>query len=117
MTALAKPDHTEMAAWEVMRQQATALVASRLLPRSVDTPEKAIAIIQTGRELGIGPMQALRAIHVIEGKPTMSAELMAGLVLARLPGAVLRVASSSNDECTVIAARPHQPESSFSFSM
>jgi len=120
--ALAKvdPAHIErdpMRDWEVMRQQAEALVKSRLLPRAVDTPEKAIAIIQTGRELGIGPMQALRSIHVIEGKPTMSAELMAGLVLARLPGSLLRVASTSNEECTVEAGRQGQQATLFRFSM
>lgn len=106
-----------MSEWQVMREQAEVLVRSRLLPRAVDTAEKAIAIIQTGRELGIGPMQALRAIHVIEGKPTMSAELMAGLVLARLPGSTLRVASTTNEECTVEASRHGQEPTLFRFSM
>lgn len=59
------------------------LVASRLLPRSVQTPEAAFAIIATGRELGLTAMQSLRTIHVIEGKPTLSADLIAALVKSR----------------------------------
>lgn len=45
-------------------------------------PAEIAACILTGREIGIGPMQALNKIHVINGKPTMSAELMRSLVLA-----------------------------------
>jgi len=115
--SLARVEQNPMSEWTIMREQAEVLVKSRLLPRAVDTPEKAIAIIQTGRELGIGPMQALRSIHVIDGKPTMSAELMAGLVLARLPGSTLRVASTTNDECTVEASRQGQQATTFRFSM
>ena len=59
------------------------LVASRLLPRSVGTPEAAFAIIATGRELGLTAMQSLRSIHVIEGKPTLSADLILALVKSR----------------------------------
>jgi hypothetical protein len=62
---------------------AQVLVASRLLPRSVATPEAAFAIIATGRELGLTAMQSLRSIHVIEGKPTLSADLVAALVKSR----------------------------------
>src|SRR6187402_202596 len=96
MTALAKvpndsnglarvaPVSDAMADWKAMREQAASLVASGFLPRAVNTPEKAMAIIQTGKELGLGPMQSLRSIHIIEGKPTMSADLIAGLALAKL---------------------------------
>lgn len=43
-------------------------------------PEAVFAAILFGEELGIGPMQALSSIHVIEGKPGMSPELMRALV-------------------------------------
>lgn len=61
---------------------AKALVESRLFP-SVKTAEAAFAIIATGRELGLSMMQSLRGIHTIEGKPTLSADAMAGLVKSR----------------------------------
>lgn len=42
---------------------------------------KVAAAILTGRELGLAPMTALASIHVINGKPGISAEMMRGLVL------------------------------------
>lgn len=44
-------------------------------------PEAVLACILAGHEAGISPMQALAKIHVIEGRPAMSAELMRALVL------------------------------------
>jgi len=45
-------------------------------------PEAVLACILTGHEAGVSPMQALAKIHVIEGRPAMSAELMRALVFA-----------------------------------
>jgi hypothetical protein len=44
-------------------------------------PEAVLACILAGHEVGVGPLQALAKIDVIDGKPTMSSELMRGLVL------------------------------------
>lgn len=95
-----------LAAWEVMRQKAEVLVSSGFLPAAIRTPEQAITIMQTGAELGLGPMQALRSIHVINGKPVMAAELMAALVYQRVPGAYLKIVKLSGTECAIHAARP-----------
>ncbi len=103
--------------WQALQQQAKSLVLSKFLPKAIDTPEKAIAVMMTGRELGIGPMQALRCVHIIDGKPTLAAELIAALVLRRVPGAVFEVTSSTNERCTVLAGRPGRPEYEFAFSM
>lgn len=67
--------------WAELIKQAETLFGSGLLPRSVRTPEAAIAIIQTGRELQLNPMEAFRAIHVIEGTPTVSPRCKLGLIL------------------------------------
>jgi hypothetical protein len=65
--------------FDELHKFAALLVRTRFLPESITTPEQALAIIMTGRELGIGPMHALRSIGVIKGKPTVSAELMLAL--------------------------------------
>lgn len=57
--------------------------ASGLLPRGISSPEAAFTIIATGAELGLSPMASLRSIHVIEGKPVLSAALIAGIVQRR----------------------------------
>lgn len=116
-TALAKAPSPELATWAAMREQANELVKSGFLPKAVNTPEKAMAIIQTGKELGLGPMQSLRSIHIIEGKPTMSADLIAGLALQRVPGSVLRVVESTDAKCVVEAARPGHEPTKFTWTM
>jgi hypothetical protein len=67
--------------WEVDRQQAEALVKSGFLPPAINTVEKAVAIIFKGREIGIGPMEAFSSINIIQGKISVSPQLM--LALAR----------------------------------
>lgn len=42
-----------------------------------------LACVATGRSIGIPDMTALRSIHIIDGKPTFSAELMVQLVRRR----------------------------------
>jgi hypothetical protein len=56
------------------------LVRSRMIPSSINSPEAAAAIIMKGHELGIGPMQAFDSISVIQGKPTISPQLMLALI-------------------------------------
>ena len=45
-------------------------------------PATAAAIL-AGRELGLGPMTSLANVHVIKGKPSLSAALMRALILAQ----------------------------------
>lgn len=78
--ALQLRDAGGLAEWEVIRSQATVLVTTGFLPQSIKTPEQAMAIILTGRELGIGTMAALNTINVIQGKPTVSPQLMMALI-------------------------------------
>lgn len=75
--ALAVVNATE---WQAMTQMARALHASGFLPNSINSPEKAVAIILAGRELNIGAWQALQTINVIQGKPTVSPQLMLALI-------------------------------------
>jgi hypothetical protein len=72
--------HTSQSDWQVLTEQATMLVKSQFLPQSIKTPEQAVAIILQGRELGIGTMAALQTINVIQGKPTVSPQLMLALI-------------------------------------
>lgn len=91
--------------WELMREQAKVLVASRFLPTAIDTPEKAIAVMLTGVELGIPKMQALRQIVVIQGKPTLSAELMAALIYRAHGDDALRFTETTAERCTIAYKR------------
>jgi hypothetical protein len=56
-------------------------INSGLLPSGVKSAEAAFIIIATGLELKLSPMQSLRGIAVIEGKPVLSAALAMALAL------------------------------------
>lgn len=55
------------------------LVASKILPKEIDTPEKAAVVVLTGRELGLRMMASTRSIYIVNGKPSLSAQMMLSL--------------------------------------
>ncbi len=99
--------------WQTLKEQADMLVKSGFLPVSVNTPEKAIAIALTAKELGIGWMEGLRSINVIQGKPTISPQLM--LAMANRTGQLEDIKiDATNERCIVTVVRkgrqPHTVE-------
>jgi hypothetical protein len=97
----------------LIKEQAAIYIASGLLPKSVDKPEKAILIMLKGRELGIPPLQALAGIFVVEGKTVLGAELMTAQVYRNCPGAQIDIVETTNTVCRVVAARPGKPPVEF----
>lgn len=99
--------------YQTMREQAADLIASGYLPKAIDKPEKAVAIIMLGRELGMGPWQSFTSIDVIQGRPTLKPIGMAALVnrFVESRGGYLRVVESTATICTVEYHRPPSPES------
>lgn len=71
-------------------------------------PEAVMAAMLQGHELGIGPMQALSEIAVINGKPCMSAKLMRALV--QRAGHEIWFHSKSNTKVVMRARRTEWPE-------
>ena len=71
-------------------------------------PEAVMAAMLTGHEIGIGPMQALSEISVINGRPCMSAKLMRALV--HRAGHDLWFEVKSNTKVTIGARRADWPE-------
>lgn len=57
-----------------------AFVASGMFGRSVDRMSIAITKIMAGQELGLAPFASMRAVHVIDGNATLSANTMAAMV-------------------------------------
>lgn len=103
-----------------LKELGSTLVKSGLLPAGIKSAEAAVVIILKGRELGLPPMQALSHVHVVNGKPTLSAEVMLAMALQR--GHRVVVAESTNERATVKGQRlewPGQygPEQSLTFSM
>lgn len=65
-------------------------------------PAAVTAAVLFGRELDMPPMQALQQVHVIEGRPSLSAEHLRAMVLAA--GHVLRV-SGDGGQATAVGRR------------
>jgi hypothetical protein len=114
--AIALRETDTMAEWGVMREQALMLVKSKFLPKSIETPEQAVAIILTGRELGIGTMQALNNINVIQGKPTVPPQLMLALI-NRTKELEDMTITDDGQSCKVTMKRRGRQPHSESFSM
>lgn len=66
-------------------------------------PAAVAACILTGHEVGIGPMQSLSKIHVVDGRPAMAAELMRALVLR--DGHEIWVEDLTNTRCVISGKR------------
>jgi hypothetical protein len=97
-------------------RMAKILVDSGLTPRGVDTPQKAFLIMAQGRELGLSTMQALGNIYVVEGKVSLSSDLMAAMVLKSPVCEYLRVVEMTAERATYSAKRKGGAEFRFSFS-
>lgn len=82
----------------------SAISQTEFVPKALrNRPEAVMAAMLTGHEVGIGPMQALSKIHVIEGRPAMSSELMRALVLSH--GHDLWIEEKSSVKVTVCGQR------------
>lgn len=87
------------------------LSASELLPKAyVGKPQNVLLAIEFGRSLGLDPITAINMTHVVQGRPTASAQLVGALV--RRAGHILRV---RGDETTATAKiiRSDDPEFTF----
>jgi 5'-3' exonuclease len=69
------------------------------------------AAIVAGRELGLQATAALRSMHIVEGKPTMSADLMRALVLKSGKAQYFRCIESTNEIATFATKRSDDPDS------
>jgi hypothetical protein len=97
---------------------AKTLAQSSLLPADLrNKPADVLVQIITGHELGLGSMQSIRSIHIIQGKPTMSAELMVALV-KRSPECIrFRLVESSPTVATYETERRNEGLTKLSFTM
>lgn len=108
-TELIKADAYAQASLDERRAYvATIAQAGDLLPRALwagnqPSPAKVLLLAETGSMLGLHPMAALQSIHIIEGKPTLSANLLAALV--RRAGHRLRVTTSGDWKKGTFVAR------------
>lgn len=67
--------------WAQLAQIANTIASTEFVPKDLRGKKPAVlACILYGRDMGLSPMVALSEVHMIDGKPTMSAALIAGKV-------------------------------------
>ena len=69
------------------------------------TPAEAVVILMTGQELGLSPMQSLRGIYVVKGKPVLAADTMVAVVRRSGVCESWRIVESTPDRCTITTRR------------
>ena len=66
-------------AWKLAQTLAD---AGDMVPKQYNrNPSTIMAAIIMGAEMGFGPMQSLRSIHVVEGKPEFASEVQLALMI------------------------------------
>lgn len=87
-------------AWPIAQQ----IARTEFVPVALrGKPEAVLACIMTGHELGIGAMQSLAKIHVIDGRPGMAAELMRAVIMQH--GHEFWIEENTNTRVTVGGCR------------
>lgn len=66
--------------WERMKEQAKILHDSGFFPKAIKKPSQALAVMLAGRELGLGPMESLRSVYIVNGQTTISSGLMGAMI-------------------------------------
>lgn len=108
----------EAAEMQTILSIADMAVKSRLIPSNISTKEQAAIIILKGRELGLPPLVSFAHIHVIQGKPTMSAEILLAHIYKDHPTAQVNIVEKTSTKCVLKAKRPNETEfSEFTWDM
>jgi len=95
----------------------TAIANTEFVPKAYrGQPDRMLGAILYGRESGLGPMTSLQMIDMVDGKPSMSSELMVSLV--RRAGHKLTADTMSSTECSVTGTRIDNGDTmSFTFTL
>lgn len=76
------------------------------VPKDIDSPSKAAAVLLAGWELGLRPMTAFRHVYVVNGRTDVDAQVMMGLVKAKEPEADFIFHAYTSQACKVELRRP-----------
>ncbi len=117
-----EPEHTdwqrelEPRSMNEAKELSTAMFASRLFS-AYGHPAGIMATVLAGREIGMQAMTALRAFHIIDGRPTLSAGAIHAMVLRSGQAEYFRCAERTNERCTFVTKRRGEPEQSLTFTL
>lgn len=82
-----------------------ASIAARSGLARCSKPEEAAIILMTGMELGLTPMQSLRGIYIVEGRPVLAADTMVAIVTRSGACRYWRTIETTSERCTIETQR------------
>lgn len=90
---------------------ANSLAPAETLPAALrKKPADVLLAILSGRSLGLDPTQSIRAIHVIEGRVTLSADAMAAICKRSPQCEYLQCTESTDKVATFVTQRKGEPK-------
>jgi hypothetical protein len=92
------------------------LFKSRLFS-AYGNPSAVLSTILAGRELGLQTMASLRAFHIIDGRPTLSAGIIQAMVLRSPACEYFRCTERTNERATFEGKRHGNPPMTLTFSL
>jgi hypothetical protein len=93
------------------KELASTLSAARSIPEALQkSPADVLAIVMAGAELGLAPMQSIRGIVLIKGRPTLSADAMGALTKSSPLCTYLQCTESTAKVATFKTHRKGDPE-------
>lgn len=90
---------------------------SRMFGTVIGNPQSALATIMAGREYGLPAMASLRAFHNIDGRQTMSADLIRGIVLRSGKAKYFRCTERTATRATFETKRDDDPIIALTFTI
>jgi 5'-3' exonuclease len=90
---------------------------SRLFAAAYGSPQAVLSTVLAGRELGMQAMASLRAIHIVEGKPTLSADLIRAMVIRSGLATYFRCTERTATRATFETQRGDDPPIALSFTI
>lgn len=72
----ARMSYFNIQAWKAMREMAVVFHKSGAIPTYIRNPEQLIVILQTGKEMGMYPMESINNLYIIGGRVAMQSQAM-----------------------------------------
>jgi RecT family len=78
---------------------------NRMLPKEAMAEADIVGLLMLGRSLGLGTMQSLNGIYIVEGRPTLAAQTMLALVRRSPHCEAFDFETTTEERCVVMVKR------------
>lgn len=102
----------DLQVFNTQMQMATAFSKSGILPPSLrGKPNDIVIVLQLAKELNLPPMQAINGINVIQGKPTISPQLMLAMIYKNYPDMILDIKEDEKNKSVTVKIAKNKDDS------